>query len=243
MNRNNVVKNILSNYYKTKFFKFVICYITFGILVFTFSNMDLTYVNMIYYIMGHPYLISFFLIPVLIFTSLQIISYVNHNKCLLLTLETRERVFKMQLEILLKNISVIFIIFLFITMLFTNVFSNRNAFIQVDPYYSEINNLIGLVILLFKLLVFVISITLFNIPIVKGKNSIFIFIFDLLCLLSFLGYVPSQVSYLFPSHYVGYSYQFKSLILNLLFSSIYLAIIYIFAYVFLKKQLLKRDYR
>lgn len=148
----------------------------------------------------------------LIFTFLQIISYVNHNKCLLLTLETRKKVFKMQLEILLKNIFVIFIIFLFITMLFTNVFSNRNAFIQVDPYYSEINNLIGLVILLFKLLVFVILITLFNIPIVKGKNSIFIFIFDLLCLLSFLGYVPSQVSYLFPSHYVCYSYQFKSLI-------------------------------
>ena len=77
-------KDWVYDYYKKKIFKFTVAYMILGVLIFTFSNFQLSYINMIYYVMGHPYLIAFFLTPVILFTTVSILSEFMANKNLAL---------------------------------------------------------------------------------------------------------------------------------------------------------------
>ncbi len=243
MNSKQIVKNILKDYYNTFAFKFLIIYIIFGILVFSFSNTELSYINMIYYVMGHPYLIAFFLTPVSIFATFQILNSASENKNILIRFKNRKQLLQFQLNLILKNVIFIFATFLFITILFANLFSDRNHFILQDPYYPEINNVIGLIFLLIKLLIFVLSITIINMSIIKITKQKKILIINLLTLISFLGYIPEQISILFPAHYIGYSYHFTTFISNIIFSSIYLLSVLIIACIYYKYKCIQKEYK
>lgn len=241
MNKNKC-SSIVINYYKLNIFKFLLAYIIFGVLIFTFSNMELSYVNMIYYIMGHPYLIAFFLLPVSIFTTFHILSNLSKNKELIIRFNNRLKLFKFEMKILFLNITFIILIFLFITLLFANLFSDRNHFILDDPYYPEINNLLGLIFCLLKLYLFTLSIAMMNIALKDFAKGSFNIVMNILILISFLGYIPTLLDWLFPSHYLGYSFRFDSIFQNLFYSFIYLFIYFVCSFIFCKQKILNKDF-
>ena len=90
-------KDWVYDYYKKKIFKFTVAYMILGVLIFTFSNFQLSYINMIYYVMGHPYLIAFFLTPVILFTTVSILSEFMANKNLIIRFNSRKELIKFEI--------------------------------------------------------------------------------------------------------------------------------------------------
>ena len=233
-------KTILNDYYKTNIFKVTILYIVFGVLIFTFSNKNLSYINMLYYIMGHPYLIAFFLIPIVIFSTIKVLNCLNKN--MIIRFRTKQELIRSQFLLLISNTTTTFLLFIFITLLFANLFADRTNFILVDPYYSEINNLVGLIFCLIKLYLFLISINLLNVTCINILKGKWIVVIDIVILISFLGYVPEKFDILFPPHYLGYGYAFESFFQNFLLSALYLVSFFIISVFIFYKKLVNKNF-
>lgn len=234
-------KDWVYDYYKKKIFKFTVAYMILGVLIFTFSNFQLSYINMIYYVMGHPYLIAFFLTPVILFTTVSILSEFMANKNLIIRFNSRKELIKFEIVLSIINVTILLLLFLLISILFANIFADRSHFVLVDPYYSEINNLIGLLVCILKLYIYSISITILNMSFSKIKNNKILIIFDIIVLISFLGYLPEKLDWFFPAHYLGYSYTFNSFVENIFFSTIYF-LFFIFISIFTcSRNILKKD--
>lgn len=219
---NKLRKELIADFYKSNIAKFLMVYIILGILIFTNLAKGTPYINMINGIMGNSYLISFFLIPTIIFSTIYIVSNVNKSKDILMRINNRKKIFYFQIAVSVYNTTIIFFLFLFTTILFSNLFASRMNFIANDPYYSEINNLVGLIISLIKLYIFLISVSIFNITFTTLKKSFSVVVIDLLIIISFLIYLPDNISWLLPAHYLGHAFIFKSIVQNIIYSFMYL---------------------
>lgn len=231
----------IKNYYKSYISKIIIIYMILGILIFSFSNLDLSYINMVYYLMGHPYLISFFLIPIVLFTSIDLIRKVNNEKSFIIRFNNKNLLFRQCLKIIIGNCTYILLLFLFIVLLFTNIFSDRSKFVLKDSYYPDVSNITVLFFIIIKIYIYLIFISLLHLFPKRRILYVFIIFYDILMLISFLGYMPSYFDFFLPSNYLGYHYISSSFEYNIFQSLTCLLLNTLFCLIIFRQSVLRKD--
>lgn len=232
---------ILGSLQNKKIHIILMIYLIIGIILLMNDYDDLSYINFVYMSMGHPYILSFFLLPVSFFECWYISHCIELNKSMISRFSSKKQYLSFEGTLVFINTCKVFLLFIFMILLCANLFAGGNGFIHPDPNYPEVVNVVGLVFHLIKLFLLMISINYLYIYLKRLLDTRFITLGTIFVMLSFFDFLPlGKFEMILPSYYIGFKNVFPSFIENLLFSFLYFLIV-LLVLILLKKIVQKRD--
>lgn len=216
---NELEKEIIKEYKKSIMYKISILYIIFGLFIFSINRSEYAYFELLNYSTNHPFVVSLFLLPTISCTIIYIETKYFNNYNIFIRLG-RKKAIKSNLKIIFHIINNLFIILIMSSLILTNIFANRNYYINNDLYY-DIPNVIAIIINLFKTYLFALTIGILSSVLANKKIYITISIL-LVIMISFMGIIPTKFLIIFPSYYISNYHIFQSINENILYSSIYI---------------------
>lgn len=242
---NNIDKILLKVYSSTPNFKLILVYLLFGCFIILGSNREISYINMIYFASGNIILISFFLIPCVILLGYNVFDQIEQNKALISRFNTKKEYYYFQIRMIFKITTRLFLWFIFIILICTNLFADRSHFILNDPNYKGVNNIVGMIVSFIKLYIFLLIFQFFNICLKKKINVYIIVITNFAVLYTLYDYLSFQsikyIGFIFPSRYIGFSYIYESFTENVVYSFIYLISLLVIGFFIAKQIIIKKD--
>lgn len=241
-NMNNFYKNIDVILKDKKIYKVLMIYLIIGIFLYIKEFYSFSYINFIYIGLGHPYILCFFLFPTIFIISLYCLYLVGDNKYIMCRFNSKKEYYYFEIKLIFFEINKIFLVYL-ITLLFcANIFASRNSFILPDPNYADINNLVGMFVMLLKMYILMVFFSIFIIVLKNIFNTKIFLILSFIIVFSFMNFIPlGKFELLFPSYYIGFKHIFSTFVLNIIYSLLYfISALFIF-YFIMRFILLKRD--
>lgn len=239
---NNFEKKIFQILQNSRVNKILLFYLIIGVVVYLKDYSSFSYINFFYIGIGHPYILSFFFLPVCFIKSAYILFLIFNNKYIIGRFENRRDLFIFQIKIIFKELNKVFLFFIIIILLCANLFASRNNILLPDPNYSEISNIFGMLFLLIKLYILIITINLISVCTKNLLNNKIYLIISILIIVPFMDFITMEkLGFLLPAHYIGFKYIFSSFKLNVIYSLIYFIIVNIINYLILRKIIIKKD--
>lgn len=238
---NEFMKNILYNSKKIKINRLLMIYLAVGMILYLKEYSSFSYINFIYAGLGHPYVLSFFLLPVC-FIKIAYLLFNTDNKNIISRFPSKKNFYIFQIKMIFKELNSIFFLYLFILFVSANLFASRDNFLLPDANYREILNIVGLGFLLIKLYVLLITINILSVCSKNLLDNKIFLVISMIFIISFMDFITiGHLEVILPSYYVGFKHIFSSFSLNILCSLLYFSIINIINYLVLKKITYKRD--
>ena len=233
-----VLKMDVSKYFnsidKKILYKIFVVYIIFGLLIFSVNRGEYAYFDLLHYSTNHPFFIALFLLPVTLFAVIFIEHKYYNNYNNLLRIGNRKKIINSNFKLIFLVVSDLFTILISTGLILTNIFANRNYYIASDKYYG-VSNLLLLVISLFKTYIFAIIMGLLG-SYLSNKKVHTCIVIILLIMTSFMGVVPNRFLFLFPGYYISNYHIFYSISKNIIFSTIYLIVIFLVCFILYKRK-------
>ena len=227
-------RKIFNQYKKSLLYKIFVVYIIFGLLIFSVNRGEYAYFDLLHYSTNHPFFIALFLLPVTLFAVIFIEHKYYNNYNNLLRIGNRKKIINSNFKLIFLVVSDLFTILISTGLILTNIFANRNYYIASDKYYG-VSNLLLLVISLFKTYIFAIIMGLLG-SYLSNKKVHTCIVIILLIMTSFIGVVPNRFLFLFPGYYISNYHIFYSISKNIIFSTIYLIVIFLVCFILYKRK-------
>lgn len=227
-------REIFKQYKKTWLYKLLFIYIIYGVFIFTVNRGEYAYFDLLHYVISYPFFIAIFLIPSVLCGVLYINYRYYNNYSILLRFGSRRSIMISNIKLIFYIVGNVFILMFMISLIFTNIFANRNYYIGVDIKYNVLN-IISLLVSACKVYIFLFIIGLLS-SIISNLNIYLIIIIFLVIMISFMGILPNRVLMFLPGYYVSNYHIFDSFINNVIYSLIYLLISFGVVFLFYIKR-------